>query len=96
MHPVGPQHQRQGRMPHQWSERRIAEVQTTGQRAERRQNDPLPIGSKAAAADAGAERANTGAGMKMTGDLAAQGNAGGLVDEAEIAEDLGSDDVARK
>ena len=96
MHPVGPQHQRQGRMAHQWSENRIAEVQTAGQRAERRQNDPLPIGGEAATADAGAKCANAGAGMKVTGDLAAQGNAGRLVDEAEIAENLGSDDVAQQ
>ena len=96
MHPVGPQHQRQRRMAHQWSEHRIAEVQTAGQRAERRQNDPLPIGGETAAPDAGAQRANAGAGMKVTGDLAAQGNAGRLVDEAEIAENLGSDDVAQQ
>ena len=96
MHPVDPEHQRQRRLPHQWSERRIAEVQAAGQRAERRQNDPLPIGGEAAAADAGAERANAGAGVKVTGDLPAQGSAGRLVHEAETANNMVRDDVAQQ
>ncbi len=70
MNTGGSEHQRQPVPPQQGREGSIAHVQTSGQGAERRQNDPLAVGGETTATDAAATGAYAGAGVQVAGDLA--------------------------